>query len=130
MLHDPIADMISAVKNAIAAGKTSCAVPHSELKEGILRVLKDKGVVLSYAKKGKRLKKILSIELRPISSRTGLTALKRVSKPSRRVYSSAQSLRLPHRPGAVMVVSTPKGVLSHDEAKQQAVGGEVLLIAW
>lgn len=131
MVNDPIADFIIQLKNASAVKKPSVAVPYSQFLHAVAEVLIARGFLIAAAKKGKKARKLLEVELayRPDGTPT-ISDVKRVSKPGRRLYSAAGALR-PVRAGrGALVVSTPAGVFTGEEARKQNVGGELLFEIW
>lgn len=126
-LSDPIADMLTRVRNALVARHKLLSVRASNVCEGVLRVLKDEGYIEDYKRIEDGKQGLLRVYLK--YSPTGedvITELKRVSKPSRRVYRGVEDLPRPMEGLGVAVVSTSKGVLSDRECRQQNVGGEIL----
>ena len=138
MLTDPIADMLSRIRNANQALHDSASMPTSRIKEQIARILKDEGYIKDYrvveasSDDGKPLPyKVLVVELKFARDRRRvITGLKRVSKPGRRVY--AQKDRLPRVLGGLgtAIMSTSTGVITGREAAQRGVGGEVIAFVW
>ena len=127
MLTDPVADMLARIRNANKALHEHTEMPTSRLKEGIARILKEEGYITDFhVKKGESFDTLV-IQLKYGRSRERIiTDLKRVSKPGRRVYSGATEIPRVRNGLGIMIVSTPKGVLSDAEAREQNVGGEVL----
>lgn len=129
-MHDPIADMLIAIKNAGNVGKASAVVPFSSIKEAIASVLFQNGYIASYAKKGKKVAKTLELGIAFDGKKARVADVLRLSKPSRRMYMKASEIK-PIRNGyGLMVLSTPKGILTGEEAKKAQVGGEVLFKIW
>lgn len=130
-MTDPIADMITRIKNAGRAELETVVLPHSRLKEEIANVLSAGGYVGTVSKKGKTVKKSLEIGLLYGAKVEGkrmpkIMDVKRISKPSRRVYQGTSEIRTPRGNWGATFFSTPKGILIDREAKKQKVGGEVL----
>ena len=128
---DPISDMLIQIKNASMVGKPSIALPFSNLKMEIAKVLQREGYLKTAVKKGKKVKKILACDL--VYGEAGkpkLVDLARVSKPSRRVYIGVKELRPVRQGQGLMVLSTPKGIMTDKEAKEAKMGGEVLFKIW
>ena len=126
-LSDPIADMLTRMRNALVARHELLSVRASKVCEGVLRVLKDEGYIEDYKRIDDGKQGLLRIYLK--YSPTGedvIGELKRVSKPSRRVYRGVDDLPRPMEGLGIAVVSTSRGVLSDRECRQQNVGGEVL----
>lgn len=128
---DPIANMLVMLKNAGAVKKPTVLVPYSNVKLAILNVLAKEGFILSATKKGKKVKKYIQCDLAYFGDgRSKITNVKRMSKPSRRVYVKVDDLK-PVRQGlGLAVLSTPQGVMTGAEAKKLRVGGELLFTLW
>lgn len=124
---DPIADMLTRIRNAIAVRKHEVSVPHSKLKESVARILKDSDFIDAVEVEGdkpgfKHLRLTLSSE----GSNARITEIARLSTPGRRLYSSAAEIPSVKRGRGIVVVSTSKGVMTGDEAKRQSLGGELI----
>lgn len=128
---DPIANMLVMLKNAGAVKKPTVLVPYSNVKLAILNVLAKEGFILSATKKGKKVKKYIHCDLAYFGDgRSKITNVKRMSKPSRRVYVKVDDLK-PIRQGlGLAILSTPQGVMTGNEAKKLRVGGELLFTLW
>jgi small subunit ribosomal protein S8 len=130
MVNDPIADFIVQLKNAGAAGRFNIAVPYSKLKYAVAEKLVACGYLKGATKRGKKARKALEVELNVHSGKASIAGVERVSKPGRRMYTSAARI-LPVRQGkGVLVLSTPKGILTDREARKEHVGGEILFKIW
>lgn len=129
-MHDPISDMLISIKNAGNAGKELAVVPFSKLKESIAEVLFKQGFIASYAKKGKKVQKTLEIGIAYEGKSPRVADVLRMSKPSRRFYMKAAELKPVKHGYGLMVISTPKGVMTGDEARRTQVGGEALFKIW
>ena len=128
---DKISNFIINIKNAGNAGKESTSVPFSNFKMEIAKALVKEGLVKSANKKGKGVKKTIEIELAFMedgSRRIG--DVKRVSKPSKRIYMGAKDVRPVRNGRGVLVLSTPKGILTDRQARKENVGGEALFKIW
>jgi len=129
---DPIADMLTRIRNAIMARHESVDIPYSNIKFGISKILKEEGYIRNYKTfvdetRKKFLKVYISYDE---NSKSVITGLQRVSKPGRRVYVGADEIsKLKHRL-SVVVVSTSKGLMSDRNAFKNKVGGEPLLMVW
>lgn len=130
MVTDPIANLINQLKNAQLAGRSLVVVPFSNFKLAIAELLKQEGYVKAFTKKGKKAKKFLEVELNTESGSRRIQGVKRMSKPSCRVYRRAAEVRSVRRGYGVGVYSTPQGVLSDKMAKTAKVGGELLFNIW
>lgn len=131
MVTDPVSDLISRLRNAGAARRTVVSLPYSALKHAIADKLLERGYVKAVEKHGKKAKKTLEITL--AFGKDGahrISGSARVSRPGRRVYvKSAEIVPVKFGRGLV-VLSTPKGILSGEEAKKAGVGGEALFKIW
>lgn len=129
-MHDPISDMIISIKNAGNAGKEFAVVPFSDQKEHIATVLFKQGYIASYAKKGKNTIKTLDIGIAYEGKKPRVEGVARISKPSQRSYIKAADIKPIKNGYGLVVISTPKGIMSGDEAKRAQVGGEALFKIW
>jgi small subunit ribosomal protein S8 len=131
---DPIAEMLTRIRNAIHARYNDVALSHSRLREAIVRVLAAEGFLEAIEIEGEGYKRQLKLKIRYAQNRENrepvIRGLQRVSKPSLRVYSGAE--RMPRAAGGMgmHVVSTPLGVMTDREARRKKVGGEILLRVW
>ena len=129
-MHDPIADMLIRIKNGGKAGKDLVEMPFSNVKEAIAKVLFAEGYLTSYAKKGKKVQKTLEVGIAYEGKSPRVSEVSRMSKPSRRFYLGADEIKQVKNGFGLMVMSTPKGVMTGDEAKKGQVGGEALFKIW
>ena len=127
MMTDPIADMLTRLRNANAVHKADVSMPASRLKVGIAQVLKDEGFIASYAVEEAKPASQLKITLKygPDGEKV-MRSLERVSKPGRRVYAGATEIPHVLRGLGIYVMTTPKGVISDRAARKENVGGEIL----
>ena len=130
MVTDPIADMIVRIKNAGDARKASVAVPYSKMKLAIAELLHKEGYVKSVSKKGKKIAKSIELELVYEEGRPRVQGFERVSKLSKRVYAKARDIRPVKSGYGLLVLTTPKGIVSDKEAKEANMGGEALFKIW
>jgi small subunit ribosomal protein S8 len=131
MLTDPIADMLSRIRNANRALHDSCQMPNSRIKEEIARLLKEEGYIRDYHVEDGDAYKTLVIDLKYNRSRErAITNLKRISKPGRRIY--ARKDRLPRVLGGmgVAILSTSSGLITSKTAEERGIGGEVVCFIW
>lgn len=126
-MHDPIADMLTRIRNAQRADKVSVVMPSSKLKVAIARVLQDEGYIESFAVTGD-VKPVLSIGLKYYAGRPVIERIERVSKPGLRIYKGADEIPQVMNGLGVAIVSTSKGVMTDRKARAQGVGGELLCI--
>jgi len=130
-MTDPIADMLTRIRNAQAVKKETVIFPYSKIKWEILNVLSKNGYIKGLDKTNKKNKKFIEIILKYNEEEIPkISELKRVSKPSRRVYVHAKDIWFFKKGLGIKVLSTPKGILSDKDAKKLNIGGEVLLEIW
>lgn len=127
---DPISDMIIRLKNANRAGKMSVLVPYSNLKMAIAQLLGKEGFIGAPARRGRKVKKFIEVDLLYADTAPKITDVKRLSKPGRRVYYGVQDIHPVRRGFGRLILSTPKGILTDKEAKKEKVGGEALFSIW
>ncbi len=126
---DPIADMLTRIRNAQLAEKASVSMPSSKLKVAIAAVLKDEGYVEDFAvRQSEGNKTNLDIALKYYAGRPVIERIERVSKPGLRIYKGVEDIPTVMNGLGVAIVSTPKGVMTDRKARTQNVGGEVLCI--
>jgi small subunit ribosomal protein S8 len=131
MQSDPIADMLTRIRNANLALHPETTMPSSKLKEEIARILSEEGYIDGYKVDDARVGKELTVRLRYGTDRQPvLGGLVRISKPGRRVYKSASSVPRVRGGIGVSIVSTSDGVMTDREARRRKVGGEVLCEVW
>lgn len=126
MSTDSISDFLIQIKNGGRAKRESITVPASNLKEAIAETLVRTGWLKSVVKRGKKVKKFLTCELAYRAGAPKIMEVKRISKPSRRVYVGLDELRLVRQGFGLAILSTPKGILTNIEAKKAKVGGELM----
>ena len=125
-LSDPIGDMIARVKNAQARKHKKVELPSSKFKSKIADILKNEGFIKDFKVSTEEKKNILSLELKYHSGNPVISNFERVSKPGRRIFSSAESLPKINNGLGIAIVSTPKGVMTDIDARKQRVGGEII----
>lgn len=135
-VNDPIADMLTRIRNGVMNGQTVVAMPASRMKAEIARILKEEGFIEDYevAEGEKPSQRVLRVRLKYVGERRQrrpvLTGLERVSRPGRRVYSRKQDIPWVLSGMGIAILSTPKGVMTGQRARQLNVGGEVLCKVW
>lgn len=131
MVSDPVGDFITQVVNAGAVKKTSVSIPYSKLKAAIADTLVEAGYIKSAAKRGKKVKKTLDVELsyNPKGEHV-IRGVKRVSKPGRRLYARSEEIYPVKFGSGKLILSTPAGILTGEAARKAHVGGEQLFIIW
>ena len=128
-MSDPVADMLTRIRNASQALLNDVEVNHSKLKESIASILKREGYLADYSVEGKNIKK-LKLKLK-FNGRKGVIAgLKRVSKPGLRRYVASTEIPRVLNGMGIAIVSTPKGVMTGNDAKKENVGGELVAFVW
>ena len=125
-LSDPIGDMIARVKNAQARNHKKVDLPSSNFKNKIADILKSEGFIKDFKISSIEKKNILSLELKYHSGNPVISNFERVSKPGRRIFSSADSLPKINNGLGIAIISTPKGVMTDIDARKQKVGGEII----
>ena len=133
-LSDPIADMLTRIRNASRARHPSCEMPASRMKRAIAEVLRDEGYIDTFEERGEGVHKVLRIYLRYAPGGRGrdpvLLGIKRISKPGLRVYARASQIPRVFGGLGTAILSTPRGVMSGKRAQSARVGGEVLAHVW
>lgn len=127
-MTDPVADMLTRIRNGQMAEKLGVTMPSSKLKEAIAKVLKDEGYIENFAVRNNAGKAELDIELKYYAGRPVIERIERVSKPGLRIYRGMQDLPKVMNGLGIAIVSTPKGVMTDRKARSVNVGGEVLCI--
>lgn len=134
MISDPIADMLTRIRNGLMAGMSTVEVPASKLKVEIARILKEEGYIEDYTVGEQKPFGLITIQLKYHGSRRErkpvITHIQRVSKPGRRVYRSRADLPRVMSGIGIAIVTTPKGVMTAQQARRERVGGEVLCYVW
>ena len=127
-MSDPIADMLTRIRNAQMAEKVSVAMPSSSLKVAIAKVLKDEGYIDDFRVAGEAVKPQLEIALKYYAGRPVIEKIERVSKPGLRIYKSKDDIPRVMNGLGIAIVSTSRGVMTDRKARATGVGGEVLCI--
>lgn len=123
---DPIADMLSRIRNAIAVNKTNIVLPHSKAKEAIARVLHANKYLVGVTVADASVGKTLTLDLRTGETNSPITEITRLSTPGRRMYSSSDKIPQVKQGRGIVVVSTSKGVMTGRDARSQHLGGELI----
>ena len=130
MVGDIIGDMIIRLKNAGVVGKTQVEMPYSKLRHAIADKLVAAGYIEKAEQQGKKVQKTLVITLKYENGRHRIDGVKRISKPGRRLYTKVADIHRVKFGKGHMLLSTPAGILTNEEAKAKNVGGEQLFIIW
>ncbi len=125
-LSDPIGDMIARIKNAQSRNHKKVELPSSNFKSKIAGILKNEGFIKEFKVNSENKKSTLTLELKYHSGNPVISAFERVSKPGRRIFSSAESLPKINNGLGIAIISTPKGVMTDIDARKQRVGGEII----
>lgn len=120
---DPIADMITRIRNAIAVHKTEISLPHSNVKESVAKILKDNGYISDIAVAKDDFRRTITLSL-PES--VTINEINRVSKPGRRIYAKSAEIPQVKQGRGIVIVSTSRGVMTGSDARSQKLGGEIL----
>jgi small subunit ribosomal protein S8 len=135
-VNDPISDMLTRIRNALMAGHTNVAMPSSKMKASIASILKDEGFINGFeVVDGNRPgHKVLRVRLKYVGERrtrrSVITGMERVSRPGRRVYTGKREIPWVLSGLGIAILSTPKGVMTGQRARQLGVGGEILCKVW
>ena len=125
-LSDPIGDMLARIKNSQMRNHKKVELPASKFKAKIAEVLKTEGFIIDYKVTGDEKKSNLEINLKYNLGTPVINSIERISKPGRRIFSSAESLPKINNGLGIAIVSTPKGVMTDNDARKQKIGGEII----
>lgn len=130
-VSDPIADLLTRIRNANLAFKEDLPVPASKMNEAILKILHTEGFIVGFEPEGEGLDRVLRVQLKYSAKRErAIGGLKRVSKPGRRLYSGRHQLPRVLGGLGIAIVSTSQGVMTDRDASRKGIGGEVLAYVW
>ena len=130
-ITDPVADMLTRIRNANAARHETVDVPASNLKKAIAKILLDEGYIKAYSVEEDGKQGVIRITLKYTDNRSPvITGLRRVSKPGLRIYSSCEDMPKVRKGLGIAIVSTSKGIMTDKKARELNVGGEVLAFVW
>ena len=127
---DQIADLITRIRNAVAVGKNEILVPTSKLKKAVVEVLAKNGYIANFEVQAGEPRGLLKVVINEQGTNAKINEITRVSKPGRRVYSSADELPTIKSGRGMIIVSTSKGLMTGREAKKNRLGGEILVKVW
>lgn len=132
--NDPIADMLTRIRNALTANKQRVDIPQSKIKIEIARILKQEGYIEDYEIRDAKPVPMIDIQLKYYGSRRErrpvITQIQRISKPGRRVYRKRAELPIVLSGTGIAIITTARGVMTAQEARRTGVGGEVLCYVW
>jgi small subunit ribosomal protein S8 len=123
---DPIADMLTRIRNAVTARQSRITVPHSKMKESIAQLLKTSGFVNDLSVSGNPPDKIMTIVINQENSNAKISEIVRLSRPGRRQYSGSREIPVVKRGRGIVLVSTSRGLLTGNQAKKLGIGGELI----
>ena len=129
-ITDPIADMLTRIRNANAQKHESVDVPSSKLKKSIAEILLEEGYIKAFEEIDDNSQGILRISLKYVNKEKAISGLKRVSKPGLRVYATKDEIPKVIGGLGIALISTSKGIMTDKKARQEGVGGEVLAFVW
>ncbi|PJF41457.1 MAG: 30S ribosomal protein S8 [Chloroflexi bacterium] len=134
MTSDPIADMLTRIRNALMAGHRTVDIPKSKIKVEIARILKEEGYIEDYTVGDEKPVAMIHVTLKYYGSRRDrrpvITKIERISKPGRRIYRGRRDLPRVMSGIGIAIMTTPKGVMTAQQARRQRLGGEVLCYVW
>ncbi len=130
MVTDPIADMLTRIRNANVMRYKEVEVPASKIKNEIARILKEEGFISDYKIKKNNIQNILVLSLKYVDKERVITGLKRISKPGLRVYAKAEEIPTVLSGLGIAIISTSKGLMTDKDARKASLGGEVLAYIW
>lgn len=130
MVTDPIADMLTRIRNANQMRYKEVEMPASKMKNEIARILKSEGFIVDYKIKKNNIQDVLVLSLKYVDKERVITGLKRISKPGLRVYAKADEIPTVLNGLGIAIISTSKGVMTDKEARANSLGGEVLAYIW
>lgn len=130
MLTDPIADMLTRIRNATRIKAEKVDIPISRMKLEIAKILKEEGFIKGYKILKDKKQGVLRIVLKYVDNESVISGLKRVSKPGRRVYSGKDEIPKVMGGLGIAILTTPKGILTDKECRLEGVGGEIICYVW
>lgn len=131
-ISDPIADMLTRIRNGLGAGHEEVSIPYSKMKSEVARILKEEGFITNYSVEGETLAtKEIKVTLKyGYNNQKVITGIKRISKPGLRVYANSNELPRVLNGLGVAIISTSKGLMTDKKARKQHIGGEVVAYVW
>jgi len=125
-MTDPVADMLTRLRNAIAVHKSEVSLPHSKVKEAVAKLLKENNFLNDVRVAEASVGKVLTVTINAENQNARITEIQRLSKPGRRKYVGASDIPLVKRGRGLVIVSTSKGLMTGADARDQSVGGELI----
>lgn len=130
VITDPIADMLTRIRNALTARHPSVEIPASNMKKSIAQILVDEGYITGYEVKEEGVQGTILVTLKYVGKQKAISGLKRISKPGLRVYAKCDEIPKVLNGLGIAILSTSKGVMTDKKARQLNQGGEVLAYVW
>jgi small subunit ribosomal protein S8 len=127
---DPIAEMLTIMRNALLVKKEKVSIPFSKLKFRIAEILQENGFVENVERKRRKVKKIIEITLKYDNGKPAISGLKRISKPGQRIYLPAKKIKKVKGGFGIAIISTSRGLMTDKEARKRRLGGEVICEIW
>jgi len=127
---DPVSDMLTSIRNALAVKHATVVLPFSNFKYGIAKIFEKEGFIEKIEKKGKRLKRLIEITLKYTDDISAISGLKRVSKPGQRIYSDWKKIKKVKGGYGMAIISTSKGLMTNKNARKNKLGGEIICEIW
>lgn len=128
--HDNIGDFLTIIRNASNARKDSCCASWSNIREGIVKILKDSGYIADFAVSGEKAEKKIEITLKYVGGVPAITQIERVSKPGRRLYYSCSDIPRVLGGMGISILTTSRGVLTDGDCRKNKAGGELICKVW
>ncbi len=123
---DPISDMLTRIRNAIAVSKTDVRMPYSKVKQGVAELLQANNFIDNVTVEGEGIEKTLIVAINRQDANSRITEIERISRPGRRAYASVDQIPTVKRGRGIVILSTSKGLMTGDEAKKTRIGGELI----
>jgi len=127
---DPISDMLTSIRNALAVRHSTVVVPFSNLKYEIAKIFEKEGFIEKIEKRGRRSKRLIEITLKYSDDTPAISGLKRISKPGQRIYSNWKKIKRVKGGYGMAIISTSKGLMTNKEARKNKLGGEMICEVW
>jgi len=129
-MQDPLSDMLTRIRNAGMASLKEVSIPSSNLKKAVIAILKEEGFIANFAETGEGVKKEIVVQLKYHKKQPVIEGIKRISKPSCRVYCGSTQVPKVKNGLGLVILSTPQGVISGKKAAELNVGGEIICYVW
>lgn len=123
---DPISDMLTRIRNAIAVNKTEVRMPHSKIKQSVAELLKTSNFIDNVSVDGEGITKTLIVTINGGNTNARITEIQRLSRPGRRAYTTVDDIPTVKRGRGIVIISTSKGLMTGEEAKKTRIGGELI----